>query len=378
MGVTAAERKRWSNVVFATLFALSIGLFGRVVWPFAMPVLLGAFLAVLFAPVQNFLEQHLGPRRSLAAALSTAAVVLLICVPVVVIGYLVAQEVLGLADQARALLAHADAEAWLAAHLPAGLAKRIHFRGELAAADESALAALSSGVEVVTRLLEAGTELAVDLFLMAVAMYYFFLDGPRLFREGGRLVPLDPRYLAAFAKEFRDVTHAILYGNTLTAVVQGAVGFVGLVMAKVPHPLVWGVAMALVALIPVGGTALVWGPIGIALLLGGHLNEGVFLLAYGALIVSTVDNVVRPWVCGSRMALHPLLVFLSMFGGLAVFGMMGLLVGPLIAALFMSMVRIYRRDFLEQVCESVAERLPGPARAEKVAPLAHPPVPQNV
>jgi predicted PurR-regulated permease PerM len=99
----------------------------------------------------------------------------------------------------------------------------------------------------------------------------------------------------------------------------------------------------------------------VGLLVAGKVNEGVFLLAWGAFVVSSIDNVLRPKLCGSRMALHPLLVFLSMFGGLAVFGMMGLLVGPLIASLFMAMVRIYRRDFL-----GLRPPPPPPAPAEPV------------
>jgi predicted PurR-regulated permease PerM len=148
---------------------------------------------------------------------------------------------------------------------------------------------------------------------------------------------------------------------------------VGLMLAKVPHAGVWGAAMVLVALVPVGGTALVWGPIGVVLLMAGKVNEGVFLLAWGAFVVGSIDNVIRPRLCGSRMALHPLLVFLSMFGGLAVFGMMGLLVGPLIASIFMAMVRIYRRDFLG-IQPPV---LPVPAPASVVAPQPVP-APQPV
>jgi predicted PurR-regulated permease PerM len=212
--------------------------------------------------------------------------------------------------------------------------------------EEALTGAMSSGVSVLTNVLGAGTELVVDLFLMIVAMYYFFLDGRRLWTDGTQLVPMDKRYIQAFAKEFTDVAHAIIYGNTITSLVQGLLGVVGLVLAKVPHAGVWGAAMAVVAMVPVGGTALVWGPIGLALLMMGKVNEGIFLLAWGAFVVSSIDNVIRPKLCGSRMTLHPLLVFLSIFGGLAVFGMMGLLVGPLIASLFMAMVRIYRRDFL--------------------------------
>jgi len=187
-------------------------------------------------------------------------------------------------------------------------------------------------------------------------------------------VPLDKRYIQAFAQEFTDVAHAIVYGNTITAFVQGAMGMVGLMLAKVPHAGVWGAAMVLVSLVPVGGTALVWGPIGAVLVMTGKVNEGVFLLAWGAFVVGSIDNVIRPKLCGSRMALHPLLVFLSMFGGLAVFGMMGLLVGPLIASLFMAMVRIYRRDFLgiHQPAVLPPVAAPAPVVAQPI------PVPQTV
>jgi predicted PurR-regulated permease PerM len=181
---------------------------------------------------------------------------------------------------------------------------------------------------------------------MLVAMYYFFLDGRRLFVEASRLVPLDKRYIQAFAREFTDVAYAIVYGNSLTALAQGAIGLVGMLLVGVPHAGVWGAAMVIAALVPVVGTGLVWVPVSIALALSGRVGEAVFLVGWGALIVGSADNVLRPKLCGSRMALHPLLVFLSMFGGVAVFGLMGMLVGPLIAAFFMAMVRIYRRDFL--------------------------------
>ena len=205
---------------------------------------------------------------------------------------------------------------------------------------------MSGSAGVVRDVLGAGTELAIDVFLMTVSMYYFFLDGRRIYSETARAIPLERRYLDAFAKEFKDVAWAIMYGNTLTAVLQGLLGLIGLTIAGAPQPAVWAMAMVVFAIIPIGGTALVWVPLSAALVIGGRHAEGLFLFGWGALVVSTVDNVVRPRLCGHRMTLHPLLVFLSMFGGLAVFGVMGLLIGPLIAAIFMAMVRIYRRDFL--------------------------------
>ncbi len=367
--MTGLDTKRWSNLIFAGLFALALVLFSRILLPFLMPVLLGGFLVVLFRPLQDALcRSRLRGHPSLCAGLSTVAVFLLILVPLAVVGWLVAREVLGLMVHAQELLDRVDLRQQLVASLPRGLRRYAPVEGS--PADQALMSAVASGASVLKDVLGAGTELVVDLFLMTVAMYYFFLDGRRLWSEATRLIPLDKRYIQAFAQEFTDVAHAIVYGNTITALVQGAMGTVGLMLARVPHAGVWGAAMVLVAMVPVGGTALVWGPIGVVLLVTGKVNEGVFLLAWGAFVVSSIDNVLRPKLCGSRMALHPLLVFLSMFGGLAVFGMMGLLVGPLIASLFMAMVRIYRRDFLglrstpplkpsaEPVAQPVAEPTP--------------------
>jgi len=341
-----ADSRRWSNFVFAGLFALALILFSRILLPFLMPVLLGGFLVVLFVPVQDALCQRLPGRQPLCAGLSTLAVFLLILAPLALVGWMVAREVLQFVGQAQDLLDRVDLRHHFVSSLPRGLSRYVRLDPESAQTERSLMAAVTGGAALLRDLVGAGTELLVNMFLMTVSMYYFFLDGRRLVREVTRLVPLDRRYFEAFAREFTDVAYAIVYGNTVTALIQGAVGFVGLLIAGVPHAGVWAAAMVLVALVPVGGTALVWGPIGVVLIAVSRVSEGVFLLAWGAFLVGTIDNVIRPRLCGARMALHPLLVFLSMFGGLAVFGMMGLLVGPLIASIFMAMVRIYRRDFL--------------------------------
>lgn len=358
--MTVLDARRWSNYIFAGLFILALILFSRIILPFLMPVLLGGFLVVLFAPVYDTLCQKTRQRRSLSAALATTVVFLLILVPIAAIGWMVAREVLTLMDGAQSMLDEVDLRRKFVESMPRGLRRfvRLDPEGQYMERVLSAAAAGSAGV--LTEVLARGTALVVDLFLMTVSMYYFFLDGRRLIAEITRLIPLDRRYISAFCHEFTDVAYAIVYGNTVTAIVQGALGFVGLLLARVPHSGVWAAAMVIVALIPVGGTALVWGPIGVVLIMTGRVSEGVFLLAWGTFLVGSIDNVIRPKLVGSRMTLHPLLVFLSMFGGLAVFGMMGLLVGPLIASIFMAMVRIYRRDFLAKAQPVIATALDVP------------------
>lgn len=368
--VTSAVSKRWSNLVFAGLFALALILFSRILLPFLMPVLLGGFLVVLFMPVQDFLCQKLKDRRSLCAALSTGIVFLLILAPLAIVGWMVVREVLQFMSQSQDLLEHVDLRHQFIESLPRGLSRYVRVSPEGPEADKALAAILAGSATVLRRVVSAGTELVINMFLMTVSMYYFFIDGRRIVAEVTKLIPLDRRYIEAFSREFKDVAYAIIYGNTLTALIQGMIGLVGLLIARVPHAGVWGAAMVLVALLPMGGTALVWGPIGLVLLATGKTTEGLFLLSWGAFLVGTIDNVIRPKLCSARMTLHPLLVFLSMFGGLAVFGMMGLLVGPLIASLFMAMVRIYRRDFLGLAQEALGVTpSPAPASEAPVAPV---------
>jgi len=344
--VAAADSKRWSNLVFAGLFALAIVLFSRILLPFMMPVLLGGFLVVLFFPIQDFLCRRLKGHTPVCATLSTLAVFLLILLPLAGVGWLVGRELLLLATNLPTVLEHVDVRQELIANLPPGLSRYVSTETVGSELEKALVSGATASATVLRHAVGLGSAFVVNLFLMMVAMYYFFLDGRRLYAEAIRLIPLDKRYIQGFSRDFVDVAYAIVYGNTVTAIVQGAVGLAGMLIVGVPHAGVWGAAMVIAALVPVVGTGLVWVPISLLLVLSGRVGDGLFLAGWGALVVGTIDNFIRPRLCGSRMALHPLLVFLSMFGGVAVFGMMGMLVGPLIASLFMAMVRIYRRDFL--------------------------------
>jgi predicted PurR-regulated permease PerM len=343
----------WSNVVFGGCFVACLLVFVRILAPLVLPVLMGGFLVVLALPLHDAVLARLGERPALAAALSTALVFLLILLPVGALGWLIGKELLDVAASAQAVLERTNVSERLLAHLPESVRASV---SQVARDDgPSWTQALGGGAAMVGALVGAGASLALNVFLMLVSMYYFFLDGRRLIAEAFRLLPLDPGYPKQWAQEFKDVAYALMYGNSLTALIQGGVGLLGLWLAGVPHALVWGAAMAATALIPVGGTALVWGPIGVALVVVGRTTEGLFLLCWGAFVVSTLDNVLRPRLCGARMRVHPLLVFLSMFGGLGAFGMAGLLLGPLVTSLFMSMIRIYRRDYLPEARAPLAE-----------------------
>ncbi|HLT30135.1 MAG TPA: AI-2E family transporter [Myxococcaceae bacterium] len=353
--------------MFAGLACAALLLLARIVLPFLIPVLLGAFVVVLFDPVHQRLRSLLPSHPRLCAAISATSVLLLLLLPLAVVAVLVAHQLLGMASAAEALLRDGTLHDTVHASLPPSLSVLGRVIPPVEEWEGALMGALQWNAGLLRDLLGGSTSLLLELFLMAVSAYYFFLDGPRIVAEVGRLIPLEPRHFHSFCEEFQQTARAISSGNLLTAAAQGAVGWFGLWMVGVPHAPVWALAMAIGAFVPVVGTALVWGPISGVLILQGELNAGLALLVYGALIVGSVDNVLRPKLCGARMSLHPLLVFLSIFGGLSVFGMVGLLVGPLIASFFSTAVRIYRRDYLG--LEPLPMPTPPAPRVQARAPL---------
>jgi len=349
---------RWSTWAFIFVFAITLIFFVVVVWPFLIPVLIGAFVAVLFDAPHEALVERLHGRRGLAALLSTVAVFLLLLVPIGGVVFVLVQQAIELAGNLTEYLGPGGLSALLGGQIPEPLrplVSRLEGLG-IGAELEKALASLGKYLAgFVGGILSTATAVFINGFLVIVSMYYFFLDGRRLLGELSRATPLDVRYEKEFFQEFRDVAQTMIFVNVVTAVVQGLLGGIGFVVVQLPTPLVWAVLMSFLSLVPILGTGLVWAPAGLILLLSGRTVAGIFLLAWGLLVVGSVDNLLRPFLAKGRIRLHPLLVFVTIFGGLAVFGFVGVVIGPLIGSLFTAMVRIWKRDFAPRLAA------PGPS-----------------
>jgi predicted PurR-regulated permease PerM len=339
--MTGAEGGRGGRVAFAVVLGVTLLAAAWVVRPFAGPAVLGAFAAVLFMPAHDALARRLGRSGPLAAGLTTLGVFLLVVLPLAGISALVVREAMGAATRLRELLESGS--------LPAAFSRVIPESQWRPAAQGSALSALGAAAAFLSKVVGQGARWVVQLFLLLVSLYYFLLDGRRMAAAVLGMLPMEGRYAGRFASEFKDVTRALAWGHGLTALVQAVLGTAGMLLARVPAALLWGVAMGITALIPVGGTALIWAPVGLALLLTGRWRAGLFVLAWGTVVVATVDNLVRPRLMGARLHLHPLATFFCLFGGLAVMGPLGLLVGPLAGALATTGLEIYRADFLPRL-----------------------------
>jgi predicted PurR-regulated permease PerM len=199
-------------------------------------------------------------------------------------------------------------------------------------------------------------------------MFYFFRDGKDLLKRVRRLIPLDREYKNAIAARFSSVARATVKGTLLIALAQGTLSGITLWIFGVGSPFLWGVVATLLSVIPLVGAWLVLYPAAFIQILTGHLWQGIGILIVTILVIVNVDNLMRPRLVGQETGMHDLMVFFSTLGGISMFGPTGFIIGPMIAALFLSVLDIYSAEFQENLDAT----LPG-AGKEPALPQLEPP-----
>jgi len=183
----------------------------------------------------------------------------------------------------------------------------------------------------------------LDFFITIFILFYLFKDGETLINKIKKWLPLKSSQKNILFKEIREVTSATVYGLIVTGLVQGSVGALGFFIFGIPNPLLWGIVMIILAILPLIGPILVWLPIGIIQIISGNLFSGIGILAYGFSIVSTIDNIIRPKLISKRARIHPVLILLGIVGGIKLFGLIGIIIGPLVLAILVVFLRLYKR-----------------------------------
>jgi len=183
------------------------------------------------------------------------------------------------------------------------------------------------------------------LFIIFFCLYYFFKDGDRLINKIINLSPLKNSQEEKLLDNFIAISRATLRGSLIIAIIQGTLTAILFLATGVSSAILLGVIATIFALIPMVGTAVVWLPVGIIMLLLGYTWQGIVILVVGSLIIGSIDNILRPQLVGNKTSLHPLLVFLSTIGGISFFGIAGFLLGPVTAVLFLNLLAIYQSEF---------------------------------
>ena len=180
---------------------------------------------------------------------------------------------------------------------------------------------------------------------MFFVMFYGFREAEAFIARIRQLLPLEPKLKESLFYEVRTITQAVLYGQVMTAVIQGTLGAIGLLAFGVSNWLFWGAIMIIMAFLPVLGTPIVWVPAAVGLILDGETGRAVGLLIYGSTIVMNIDNFLRPRLMSGHTKVHPVLILIGVLGGLKVFGFVGMLVGPLILALLVAFIKFYEQAY---------------------------------
>ncbi len=199
-------------------------------------------------------------------------------------------------------------------------------------------------------------------FVLLYAMYFFLMDGKKLVRQALYYLPLEDRDEQLLLARFTSVARATLKGTAVIGVLQGALSGLAFAVVGIPSAVFWGVIMTILSILPGIGTALVWVPAAVILGASGHYGKAVGLVAFCSLVVGSLDNLLRPALVGKDTQMHELMIFLSTLGGIVMFGVVGFIIGPIIAALFLSVWEIYGVMFAD-VLPGV--HAPGPEPSEK-------------
>ena len=337
-----ADFPKW---IFLLLLAVVTILFGYILKPFFFPIFWAILLAAIFAPVNRFLGRKIkNPNAS--AGLTLLAVLVAFILPVgLILTLLVGQSI----EIYNAV--HASGGSWigsitakldaLSRHpLLAGLELDQKFITDKSAELLKALADFL--VKNLSALTGNTIIFFVDFAVMIYCLFYFLRDGNQIVSTIGQYLPVDEKHLNTFISEFLVTAKATLKFTFVIGGVQGLLGGLVFYFTGIPSPLVWGVLMTGLSIVPAVGNAIIWVPAGLFMLLAGHIWQGLTILIFGSVVISLVDNLLRPMLLGKDIEMHSLLIFLSTLGGIVVFGFSGFVLGPVVASFFLAIWKLFR------------------------------------
>ncbi|OMQ32759.1 AI-2E family transporter [Pseudomonas putida] len=331
----------------AVLLVLVSIAFIWILLPFYGAVFWAVILGIVFAPMQRRLQLKFGWQRNLTSLCTLSICLVIAILPVIIISMLLVQE--GAALYKSVESGELDIAGYVTQfkHSLPPYFQHLLDRfgvGELNGLREKIVKSAMAGGEVTNRvfILGQGTfEFVVSFFIMLYLLFFFLRDGAELARKVRMAVPLEEHQKRRLQLKFNRVVRATVKGNLLVAMTQGALGGLIFWFLDIPSALVWAVLMAFLSLLPAVGAGIVWAPVAAFFLLTGAIWQGVVLGLFGIFVIGLVDNVLRPILVGKDTKMPDYMILISTLGGLAMFGLNGFVIGPLIAALFMSSWAIF-------------------------------------
>jgi predicted PurR-regulated permease PerM len=338
----ASIRERLGTALFYGILALLAFLVFLIFQPFLAPLAWAGVIVVVLYPWHERLVRRWG--RTRAAVTSTAGVTLIVIVPaLIVMGEFVRQGISAARLTEQAL--SSGQVSWVN-HMWDWISQRVP--GE-SPADLATLAREWAQLFAGFLVSEVGVALRnvarffFDLVVVIMAMFYFFRDADEIIEDLRAVLPFEDSHRETMIGEARDLIFGSVTSSLVAAAIHGLVGGIGFAVVGLSASIFWGVVMAFFSFIPLVGSSIVWLPASILLIVKGHPGRGIFLMVLCAGVVTFVDSFLRPWLISGRARLSGLLVFVSVLGGIAVFGMLGVVLGPIVVAMTASVLDLYTR-----------------------------------
>lgn len=321
----------------------------RIVAPFLIPLAWSAVLAIFFFPVFLWLRARMSVTK--AAAISTVGVTLVLIVPMLLVSLYAAREAVDTAARIRTMISSGGIAAPAAIadlirkHVPESM-RDLDFMGPLQQAAERIASYMAGSVAGMLKNLLA---FFVNLFILLFALFFVFRDGEKILRALRHLLPFEKSLQEDMIRESRDLIFASVAVALLIAAIQGFLGGVAFAVTGLSAPIFMGVLIGFCSIIPVIGSALIWVPAALWWGFNGSWGRAIVILVICGGIAGLADNLVRPLLLRNRTRLNDLLLFISILGGLEVFGLLGLVVGPTVVAAALGVFRVYteHRDEIE-------------------------------
>jgi predicted PurR-regulated permease PerM len=376
--------------ILLALLCVLAATFYQFVAPFMMPLFLAAVLALVSQPLHRRLLARCGGRRAIAAGITTAALIAVVLVPVLIGTVMAASQLVSFVHTYLSQQSLDQSDLWNDAVWPALKPAaswlqydEVQLKQELSGnADQLARKLAGATLTLASSTVGAFISLTVAVGMFLIALYYFLADGPQLLAAAERLIPVSTEHQRKLGEEFAKATRAVVMATFLAAIAQGIATALALQVLGFGHFFVFLLVATFTALVPVAGTWMVWAPCAVWLAIQGHWGSAVGLALWGVVVVGLLDNVVRTYVLNSDAELHPLLAFISVIGALQVLGLWGIFIGPIVACCLSALVKIIHQELNEVLAEkrvatATATTPPANGGLSSLAPSANV-IPQEV
>lgn len=324
-----------SNYFFLLFYALAIVILYLMFRPFLTFLILGGIIALFMFPINKRLQKWI-KNKVISSFILTVIVFLLILIPLIFISVSLVKE------STNVIKAYSEIDFDRASN---DISSFIGYKIDLKQLSNPVIAKAGELLATsIPSLISSITDLVINLFVMFFLIYYAFKEGDSLVKGFMNMLPITKNHRNQLRDETKKVVYGVIYMQFLVALIQGTLGGIGFWIFGIPNPVLWGFVMVILSFVPFVGTPLIWGPAVLLELSAGNTWVGVGLLLYSGILVMNIDNLIKPKLIGDETGMHPVLVLIGIFGGIALFGLIGMLIGPVVVALCSLIIKFFNKD----------------------------------